>query len=166
MALKRWLIVGLLFVVVAVLGVGTWQVLTARTQLRNTQHEVQLLTRQLSQARAKTQTAKSDLAKTKSELALAKSALAAARTSATAPPQMAPFPFVDKSTLLAALGNAYTQSTGYYFSTANPPWVTAFVNAFTAEEERETVLAEEGEPYYVPDPVSEANAYVASGTLP
>jgi hypothetical protein len=51
-------------------------------------------------------------------------------------------------------------------SAANPAWINAFVNAFRAEEERETVLAEEGEPYYVPDPISEANAYVASGTLP
>jgi hypothetical protein len=51
-------------------------------------------------------------------------------------------------------------------SAANPAWIDAFVNAFTKEEEQETALAQEGKTYYIPDPVSEADAYVANGTLP
>ncbi len=78
----------------------------------------------------------------------------------------APFPFVDNTTLLADLNEASEYGFGNNLNGDNPAWITAFVNAFTAEEERETVLAEQGETYYIPDPISEANAYVASGTLP
>jgi hypothetical protein len=66
----------------------------------------------------------------------------------------------------ADLNNASEQELGNNLNGVNPAWINAFINAFTAEEERETVHAEEGAPYYVPDPISEANAYVASGTLP
>jgi hypothetical protein len=64
------------------------------------------------------------------------------------------------------LSHAYSQSTGYLFSTANPAWVSTFTRAFAAEERREENLAERGQQYYVPDPVTEANAYATSGTLP
>jgi len=84
----------------------------------------------------------------------------------TTTPLRAPFPFVDSTTLLADLNNASEQELGNNLNGDNPAWINAFVSAFTAEEERETKLAEEGAPYYIPDPISEANAYVSSGTLP
>ena len=139
--------------------VGAWQVLTTRSQLRDTQHEVQLLTHRLAQARSAANTAKS-------ALATAQRTLNSQSATTTTTPPRAPFAFVDTATLLADLNNASEQELGNNLNGDNPAWINAFVNGFTAEEERETVLAEEGEPYYVPDPISEANAYVASGTLP
>ena len=137
--------------------VGAWQVLTTRSQLRDTQHEVQLLTHRLAQARSAANTAKS-------ALATAQRTLNSQSATTTTTPPRAPFAFVDTATLLADLNNA--PGMAVEISAANPAWINAFVNAFRAEEERETVLAEEGEPYYVPDPISEANAYLAGGTLP
>lgn len=157
---KRWVNIGLALTVAAVIGVGAWQVLTTRSQLRDTQHEVESLTQRLTRARSAANTTKSALATAQRTL---NSQSATSTTSTTAPPR-APFPFVDTATLLADLNNA--PGMAVEISAANPAWINAFVNAFRAEEERETVLAEEGEPYYVPDPISEANAYVASGTLP
>ncbi|MHB1089213.1 MAG: hypothetical protein ACYC1I_02685 [Acidimicrobiales bacterium] len=86
-------------------------------------------------------------------------------TSTTTTPRT-PFPFVDKTTLLVDLNNASEQEFGTNLNGDNPAWINAFVNAFTAEEERESVLVVESEPYYVSGPISEANAYAASGTVP
>ena len=69
---------------------------------------------------------------------------------------------MDVGTLTDDLGNAYSQATGFPASTMNPAWVQGFISRFTTEELQETALAKQGKPYYVPDPVSEANAYVAS----
>jgi hypothetical protein len=154
---KRWVNLGLSLVAAAVICVGTWQVLATRTQLRETHQEVQLLKHRLARARAATKTAES-------ALATAQRTLNSQSVTSTTTPPRAPFPFVDTATLLADLNNA--PGMAVEISAANPAWINAFVNAFRAEEERETGLAEEGEPYYVPDPISEANAYVASGTLP
>jgi multidrug efflux pump subunit AcrA (membrane-fusion protein) len=143
-----------------VIGLGAWQVLTTRTQLRDARQQLKALQYHLSKTELE---AKS----TQAELAAAQKSLQSLRNEGTTTLlPIAPFPLVDNSQLLADLGNAYTQSTGYYFTSANHAWVTIFVNAFTTEEQRETVLAQEGHPYYIPDPVSEANAYVANGTIP
>jgi hypothetical protein len=157
---KRWVTLGLSVALAAVIGVGAWQVLTTRSQLRDTQHEVQLLTHQLAQTRSATKTAQSALA------AAQRTIRSQSVTSTTTPTELVPFPLVDTSTLMADLNEASENDLGNNLNGDNPAWINAFVNAFTAEEERETVLAEEGEPYYVPDPISEANAYVASGTVP
>ncbi len=37
----------------------------------------------------------------------------------------------------------------------------AFINEFTTKEQQQAALAKQGKPYYVPDPVSEAEAFVA-----
>ena len=157
---KHWLNLWLSLALASVIGLGAWQVLATRTQLRDARQQLQVLRHHLSQSQLEAKAAQTSLA------AAQKSLRSLRNESTTTLLPVTPFPLIDNSRLLAALGNAYTQSTGYYFSSANPAWVTAFVNAFTTEEERETVLAQEGQPYYIPDPVSEANAYVASGTLP
>ena len=144
---------------------GTWQLLTARTQLRDKQHEVQGLTQLLKQAQSTVKTAKSDLASAQRALNAQDTTSTTTIPSVTAPIP-APFPFVDNTTLLADLNNASENGFGYNLNGDGPAWVNAFVSAFTAEEERETTLAQQGRTYYIPDPISEANAYVANGTLP
>ena len=142
------------------IGLGAWQVLTTRTQLRDARQQLKVLQYNLSKSELEARSTHADLA------AAQKSLQSLRNESTTTLLPIAPFPFVDNSQLLADLGNAYSQATGKYFTSANPAWVTIFVNAFTKEEERETVLAQEGQPYYIPVPVSEANAYVANGTIP
>lgn len=160
MTSKRWARLWLTLALAFVIGLGAWQVMTTRIQLRDARQQLQVLQHHLTQSKLEAQ-------KARTNLALAQKSLQSLRNgSTTTLLPIAPFPLVDNSRLLADLGNAYSQSTGRYFTAANPAWVTIFVNAFTTEEMRETVLAREGHPYYIPDPVSEANAYVASGTLP
>jgi hypothetical protein len=156
---QRWLNIGLSLALLAVIGVGAWQVLTTRSQLRHTQYEAQSLARRLTQAQ-------SDEKATNFALAVAQRKLNSESVTSTTTLLPAPFPFVDNTTLLADLNEASENGFGNNLNGDNPAWITAFVNAFTAEEERETVLAEQGETYYIPDPISEANAYVANGTLP
>jgi hypothetical protein len=156
---QRWLTLGLTLVLVAVIGLGTWQVLTTRSQLRDTQHQIQSLTHRLTQAQSEEKT-------TTNALASAQRKLKSESVTTTPTLLPAPFPFVDNTTLLADLNEASENDLGNNLNGDNPAWINDFVNAFTAEEERETILAEEGETYYIPDPISEVNAYVANGTLP
>lgn len=72
----------------------------------------------------------------------AERALNSQSSASTTTPPFAPFPFVDRATLLSDLNNA--PGMAVEISAANPSWISAFVNAFTAEEERETTLAEQG----------------------
>lgn len=153
----RWLNLGLSLALVAVLAIGAWQVLTTRSQLRITQHDVQSLTQRLREERSAEKAIKTSLA-------TAERALKSPSAISTTTTPLAPFPFVDRATLLTNLNNA--PGMAVEVSAAKPAWIDAFVNAFTSEEEQETTLAEEGKTYYVPDPVSEADAYVANGTLP
>jgi hypothetical protein len=157
---NRWLTLGLSVAFAALIGVSAWQVLGTKSQLRNSQQEVQSLTHRLAMARSATVTAQSALATARQKLE------AAQTVNSTTTLLPAPFPFVDTTTLLADLNEASENGLGNNLNGDNPPWISAFVNAFTAEEEQETILAEHGETYYIPDPISEANAYVASGKLP
>ena len=160
MTSKRWVNLGLSLAVAAVIGVGAWQVLATRAQLHHTQHKEQSLAHQLEQARSATKTAES-------ALAAERRTISSQSITSTTTPLQAPFPFVDEATVMTDLANAYSQAFAQnYVSEWDSAWATAFVNAFTAEETRETVLAKEGKAYYVPDPISEANSYAASGTLP
>lgn len=152
-AWQRWLVLGVGVLLVVLIGLGAWKVSNTTNELQKANQAVVNLKEMLSRT-------ESSLAAANRSLALAKN------TTTTTTSRLAPFPYVDESQLLADLGRAYTASTGFYFSTANPTWVNTFVNAFTAEERNETDLADEGKPYYIPDPVSEANAYVANGTIP
>jgi hypothetical protein len=159
MTSNRWLSLGLSLALVAVIGVGAWQVLTTRSQLQDSQTKVQSLTQRLTHEQFVEKTTKNALANLQRTFNAQ-----SVTTTTTTTPLPAPFPFVDRATLLQDLNNAPEMAEE--ISAANPAWIDAFVNAFAAEEERETALAEEGKTYYIPDPVSEADAYVADGTLP
>jgi hypothetical protein len=156
MVSRHWLTLALSLSLTAVVALGAWQVLTTRSQLHSTQRQVQSLTQRLDQARSTERTTKDALA------TLQRTHNRTVTSATTLVPS--PFAFVDRATLLEDLNNAPEMAEE--ISAANPAWIDAFVNAFTKEEEQETALAQEGKTYYIPDPVSEADAYVANGTLP
>jgi hypothetical protein len=142
-----------------VIGIGAWQIADTRSELRGVQRQLVRVT-------------KSDalkLAAEKAKAASEASALAAARrtinsllgTTTTTQPRAAPFAFADASTLDADLSAAVGGVDAWPLIVNVPCIQQAFVDEFTAKEQQQTALAEEGKPYYAPDPTSEAAAFVA-----
>jgi hypothetical protein len=156
---RRWLVALPSLIAAVAIGIGAWRIADTRSELRSVQRQLVRVT-------------KSDalkLAAEKAKLASEASALAAVRrtisssldTTTTTQPREAPFAFVDVSTLDADLSAAVGGADDWPLVVNVPCIQQAFVNEFTAKEQQQAALAEQGKPYYVPDPESEAAAFVA-----
>jgi hypothetical protein len=136
-------------VAVAAIGVGTWQVVVTRSQLRGARQQFAL-------AKA---VEKYDASKLATEQRTVK-ALQILETTTTLPPT-APFAFVDPTVVqgdLATAESAVSAQLGY--NIGQPCWPRYFLDEFTALEKQETALAEQGKPYFVPDPSSDAFTFI------
>ena len=154
---SRWRTPVLSLLALFVVGVAAYQIVTTESQLRATRQ-------QLASAR-KSDDLKLALEKATekyitSELVAAQRTLQELQTTTTLPPS-APFAFVDPATVQADLGTAETAVGGQLgYNVGLPCWPTLFLDQFMALEQQETSLAQQGKPYFVPDPSSDAYTFI------
>jgi hypothetical protein len=154
---SRWLKPVLSLVAAAAIGLATWQIVTTDSQLRETRQQLASLRKSdniklaLVKATEKYVTA---------ELITAQRTLQAMETTTTLPPT-APFAFVDPATVQADLEAAESAVSGQLgYNIGLSCWPTSFLDEFTALEQQETSLAEQGKPYFVPDASSDAYTFI------
>lgn len=154
--IRRWFVVLPSVIAIAAIGLGVWQIAATRSELRSTQRQLAALRSSDAQ---KLSAEKRKVASVASALAAEQRAMnSVVNTTTTTQPREAPFAFVDNSTLDADL----TAAVGQWPLIVNVPCIQqAFINKFTAEEQQQTALANQGKSYFVPDPSSEAASFVA-----